>query len=342
LYGVDESGGLPTGAHGVPVSNFDDLRLRLQNTARSNLDPRLPAIDIVSIPGFANGMVVLVRVHESWRAPHMVTFKELGKFYIRGNGQRHEMDVTELRGAFVGSEGLRERIRALRDGRLGKIVSGQSPMRSFAAPTFAVHVLPVGGAFSDTDVDARRIDTNWMLLNREGEVPPLVYPPQERPNLDGLLIYSPDYDDHVGGSLSYIQVFRNGGVEFVGALYDFKDGQPVPATLPPGDFVEAQILDAVGNAQNFRKTMALVGPIVISVALLRVDSLSFGAARSFAFGRGHTFDRDVVVLPDVLLDDDADMHSHLRVIFDALWQAAGWKGSPSYAPDGSYTRKRIR
>ena len=36
------------------------------------------------------------------------------------------------------------------------------------------------------------------------------------------------------------------------------------------------------------------------------------------------------------------VHSTLRVIFDALWQAAGSKGSPNYAEDGSYTRKRVR
>lgn len=343
LYGVETTGGIPTVARGLAVSNFDELRLRLQSTTHSNLDPRLPAVDIVAVPGFPDGSVVLVRSYQSWRAPHMVTFKGLGKFYVRGNGQRHEMDVTELRAAFVGSEAVRDRIRAFRDGRFAQVISGQSAMKTFASPTVVVHVLPVGGAFTSTDLDARRIDANWMLLNREGELFQLVYSAVERPNLDGLLIYSPDYEERTGGSPSYIQVFRNGGVEFVEALYCFKDHQLVPATWINGDQAEAQILDIIGNARSFRHTMGLAGPVVVSVALVRVNGLPFGTERLFMqFGRGRTFDREVVVLPDVLLDDDADLHTTLRVIFDSLWQAAGSQGSPSYAPDGSYTRKRIR
>lgn len=343
LYGVEEAGGVPTVARGVTLSNFDELRRRLQSTVDSNLDPRLPAVDIVEVSGFPDGSVVLVRVYQSWRAPHMVTFKGLGKFYVRGNGQRHEMDVTELRAAFVGSEGLRERIRAFRDGRFAHVVSGQSPMRTFLAPAVVVHVLPVGGGFTSADLDPRRIDSNWMLLNREGEAFELVRSPVERPNLDGLLIYSPSYDERVGGSPSYIQVFRNGGAEFVVALCGFKDGGLVPATWINGPETEAQILDIVGNARSFRQAMGLAGPVVVSVALLRVNGLPFGTERLvMQFGRGRTFDRDVVVLPDVLLDVDADLHSTLRVVFDALWQAAGSHGSTSYAADGSYTRKRIR
>jgi predicted HTH transcriptional regulator len=74
LYGIEESGGVPTSAPGVLISNFDELRLQLQNSLRSNLDPRLPAVDVEQISGFPNGSVLLVRVHQSWRAPHMVRY----------------------------------------------------------------------------------------------------------------------------------------------------------------------------------------------------------------------------------------------------------------------------
>ena len=341
LYGIEENAGLPTAAPGVSVPNFDELRLRLQNTIQSNVDPRLPLVDVVHVPGFTDGFVVIIRVHQSWRGPHMVTFKGLGKFYVRGSGQRHEMDVTELRAAFVGSEALSQRIRTFRDGRLATVLSGQSSIGTFAAPTFVTHVLPVGGAFDRHDVDPRGIGSKWLALNREGMCPAIVYSPADRPNLDGLLIYSANHRERFGASPSYIQVFRNGGIEFAEALYIYKDDKMLPPPWIEGNAAEAQILDLVQNARNFRREIGLVGAALVSVALIRANGMKFGTER-LTFQIGRTFDRDVVVLPDILMEDDADVHSTLRVIFDALWQAAGSKGSPNYAEDGSYTRKRVR
>src|SRR5688500_2218946 len=71
LYGVDERDGVPTAAPGATIPNFDELRLRLQSSLHSNLDPRLPAVDIEQVGGFSNGSVLIVRAYQSWRAPHM-------------------------------------------------------------------------------------------------------------------------------------------------------------------------------------------------------------------------------------------------------------------------------
>jgi hypothetical protein len=115
----------------------------------------------------------------------------------------------------------------------------------------------------------------------------------------------------------------------------------LPAPWIEGNAAEAQIIDVVQNARYFRREMGLAGAVLLSVALVRVNGMKFGTER-LTLQIGRTFDRDVVVLPDVLMEDDADVHSTLRVIFDALWQAAGSNGSPNYAEDGSYTQKRVR
>jgi hypothetical protein len=251
------------------------------------------------------------------------------------------MDVTDLRSAFLGAESLNQRIRNFRDGRLGQVLSGESPISTFSAPTFIAHVLPVGLAFASTDLDPRRIDSKWMILNREGELFELVYGVAERPNLDGLLLYSPNYDERFHASPSYIQIFRNGGIEFAQAHYTFEGDQIVAARSINGDHTEAQLLDEVQNARNFRREMGIGGPMILSVALLRVRGLRFGVER-LRFPTGRSFDRDVVILPDVLIEEDSDLHSSMRPVFDSLWQAAGSKGSPSYTPEGLYSRKKIR
>ncbi len=342
-YGIEEAGGVPTAAPGVAITDYDDLRLRLQNTLHSNLDPRLPAVEIEQISGFPDGVVLIVRAHQSWRAPHMVTFKGLSKFYVRGNGQRHEMDVTELRSAFVGSEAVAQRIREFRDGRLARVISGQSAMGTLPLPTTIVHLLPIGTAFSNTDLDPRQIASEWMLLNRERELFQLVFSPSARPNLDGLLIHSPYYEQQNGLSPSYIQVFRNAGVEFAEGHY-YND-EIAPMTSLNGVHAEAQILDIVRNTQEFRRSLGITGPALLSVAILRANGLAIEKGGGWGgLLTAHKFDRDTVLLPDILLDDDsyAELPRALRPVFDSFWQAAGFTGSSSYDEGGAYVRPRIR
>ena len=55
---------------------------------------------------------------------------------------------------------------------------------------------------------------------------------------------------------------------------------------------------------------------------------------------GTIIPRDVVLLPDIVVDgDDTDVPRALRPTFDALWQALGYDRSPSYGADGAWTGK---
>ena len=46
-------------------------------------------------------------------------------------------------------------------------------------------------------------------------------------------------------------------------------------------------------------------------------------------------DRDMVVLPEVMCETfEWDRLRAMRPVLDALWQASGQDGSPSYTPDG--------
>jgi hypothetical protein len=343
LYGIEEDGGAPISAPGISITNFDEVRLRLQSTLQSNLDPRLPAIDIEHIAGFSEGSVVLVRAHQSWRAPHMITFKGLSKFYVRGNGQRHEMDVVDLRAAFVGSEALADRIRSFRDGRIARILSGQSPLKSFVAPTVIFHVIPIDSSFNRADLDVRQIGTHASDLNRRGENPELVYTAAHRPNLDGLLVVSTSYEQHFGFSPNYIQVFRNGGVEFVETHY--RQGSAVlnPLTSIDGRDAETQLLNHAQNAFLFRKQVGLSGPVLLSLTLLHVNGVDIMLTWGRPSFDQRSFDRDTVVLNESVVDEEpSDVATPLRTIFDSMWQAAGHQGSYSYDNNGVYIPMRRR
>jgi hypothetical protein len=344
LYGIEENAGVPVAAHGVAITNFDALRLQLQNSLRSNLDPRLPAFDIEQVPGFPNGSVMVVRVYQSWRSPHMVTFRGLAKFYVRAAGQLHEMDVTELRAAFVGSEAIAERIRSFRDGRIAELLAGRSAIRDLAAPTTMLHILPIAGAFARADVDPRNVADQWRMLNvPRTTILEFVHSPSARPNLDGLLITSPRYELLCGRSPSFIQVFRNGGIEFAECHVNEVAGDLVPSKTLRRDDVEDHVFDPVVNGATFRAALGHTGPVVISLAMLRARDIDIVSASGMPYRTPRRFDRDVVVLPEVLIEDiTPDITGCLRPLLDGLWQAAGFTGSDSYNEEGRYIRKPTR
>lgn len=346
LYGIIEDRGVPTAATGVKCDDFDGIKLRLQNILESNLNPRLPSYSIARVDGFVDGPVVIIRVESSWRAPHMVTANGTRRFYVRRDGQKAEMDVTDLRTAFVGSEAVAERVRAFRDDRVTRILGGRSPMALAPLPTTVLHILPVGAAFLNADLDPRRCTDVWRKLNVDGDHLEFVYSPNARPNLDGLLVTSPNYEERFSSSPTYTQVFRNGGVEFTAGHVDYRDMtnslKPVPYLH--GEGIEMFVIDMCRNVREFREAMGLGGPVILMLSLVRVAQLPLAKgdpARAMLIGK-RRFDRDVVLLPELVLESFEHLPEQVRPVLDAMWQSAGYMQSDSYDSAGKYVRPRER
>ncbi|MBV8896752.1 MAG: ATP-binding protein [Acidobacteriaceae bacterium] len=323
IFGVEESSGVPSHVPGVHVENFDELRLRLQNLIREAIDPVIPQVEIVAVDGFERGPVVIVRVHQSWQAPHMVTYKRWSRFFMRDAGQRHQMDTQELRAAFVAGETLERRIRAFRDERVELVRTGRSPVRLFPHAKFVLHLLPMGPAFASSRLDPRVLRPHvTVLLSND-----LVYSGNINFNLDGVLIRSSGNRDDTTDA--YIQVFRNGGVE---AASTFSVTSEPPSAVY-GGLLEKAIVSFSHAVLQFRRAAAIEGPVAGSLALLGVRDLPLIASRPEL---RRTFDRDVLVLPDVVLPESEPVWRPLRFLLDIVWQAAGYSASPYYQEDGAW------
>lgn len=341
LYGVSEDAGRPKAAPGIDVKDFDSLRLQWQNSIRAAIAPRVPAFEIREIVGFANGSVIVLRIHPSWTLPHMVTLGGRSKFYVRAAGQKREMDVQELRAAFLGSEAVADRIRAFRDARLGKILAGDTPIGTWPFLAFAIHVLPIGAAFATADLDPRTIGDEWMILNRSpAELPEIVFAAAKRSNLDGLLVYSEWFTERYKKTPSYIQIFRNGGVEFVWFLYDAMREKPEALRELDGVDMEWRLVNSVTDAIEFRARLNRPLPVVVMASVVRARGVELvgGLRRPVAVRRA--FDRDVVVVPELIMDNDLNIANQLRAVIDVVWQSAGFGGSPHYDDKGQWKQPR--
>lgn len=97
IIGVEaKNDGVAVAVPGVPLTNLDQDELRLENWIRDCIEPRLPHYDIRSIPANDPGKyVIIVRVPQSWLAPHRVTYKGHDKFYGRNSAGKYPLDVSE-------------------------------------------------------------------------------------------------------------------------------------------------------------------------------------------------------------------------------------------------------
>lgn len=342
LFGVREkrdgngkTTGIPESVPGLAGTNIDAEIRRLENVIRDGIKPRIAGVRLRAVEGFASGPVLLVRIPKSYASPHMVTFQDHSRFYSRNSSGKYPLDVGEIRAAFALSESLPERIRTFRNERIARIVADETPVP--LPPNhirFVLHVLPVTGFSPATLIDIAHVTRNPNALR------PLAWDSggDNRFNLDGYLAFVSF--NNSSECVLYTQLFRNGAIEAV-------EGGQCPISDKPGTSLrfgcyEKYLIEGLGGYLRLLQDLELRPPAIVLLALLGVKGCTFitETGRSQAhhpLNRHRFIDRDVLLLPDVLVDDYGQpVETVLKPIFDAAWQSAGWPGSPNYNKEGHW------
>lgn len=339
LYGVvaerdssNNTTGAPESTPGLAI-NCDTERLRLESIIRNGIAPRIPGVEIRCIDGFAVGPVIAVHIPRSFAAPHMVTLHGTSRFYSRTSAGKQLLDVGEIRGAFAASEAIPQTIRRFREERLGRILSGDTPVpMEEGAAKLVVHLYPLSATRPGAAVN----------LTKTPELEGVLWPPNRpgynvRYNLDGLLSFGANPPCR-----GYVQVFRNGSIEAVSSRTAY------PATTEggqgqiPSPAFESTLADML---TLYRRAFSLLGvepPVSLMVSLLGVKGFRIMTTDGWGFPVDtYPIERDVLALPDILLEElDSDPQTVLRPIYDMAWQASGLSGCPHYDVDGNWINRR--
>jgi hypothetical protein len=208
VLGMTEAHGVPTGFAPLNI-NLEAERLRLEQMARSGLEPRIASLQMRGIALQQGGTALIIRVHRSYNRPHRVIFGGRNRFWARSSAGKHEPNVEELRQLFNAAPQLADRIRAFRMERIDKILAGGTPIAMPNSPLIVMQLVP----YSAFDV-GRMLDLA-DLHQRAMSFPPLgrQSPSNWLVNLDGLLTTSPTVAG--GYHHAYAQIFRSGAVESV-------------------------------------------------------------------------------------------------------------------------------
>lgn len=326
IYGVNEDGE-GRAAEIVPqAGNMDEETRRVQDVLMNGIEPRVPGLQVVPIP-VAGGFVLAVRVPQSWAGPHRV--KSNNAFYLRENGRKRTLDVPEIRGLFLRSAQQAQRVRDFRTERLSQILADGAPHRLVHGALLVGHFVPTQAALGEVAVDP-------VPYMRDRRLPVLSTTiPGARINADGALVVR---NPRPEGTYGYSQLFRNGYFETVKVL-----------AVPPGE------LAALGSIAYEREFIALVRTLraeythlgvgiemTCMVSLLRANRAELGLNRweyNLEDHQGY-FDRETLVLPDVLLPAELTEEQALRPVFDLMWQSAGIERSFNYDEAGNWLPAR--
>jgi hypothetical protein len=334
LFGLREkrdSKGRKTGTpeyKGLENISVDEQKLRLEHIILNGVEPRIPAIQIKAVEGFDNGPVLVVRIPQSWAAPHMA--RHNNRFYSRTSSGKYPLDVHEIRAAFALSEALPQRIREFRADRLGKIVAGETPRRLHEGAKTVLHIIPV----SSFDV-RRQHDLSLVAENSSKLCPIYASGWNSRYNFDGYLTYRDAGEPAL--ALTYAQMFQNAAIEAVDTiLLRERDGKRI---IPSGVY-ERELLTSCRTYLGLQKELGVDPPLFIMLALVGVSGYSMALPPRLFVWDQVPIDRDTLMIPEVLVEDfSAEYAEVMRPMFYAIWNACGFERSLNYDKDHKWVGK---
>ena len=263
VFGITESAGLPTDIPGVQIGDTDREKLRFDSIIRDGLSPRIR--HSTKVVPLANGRYVLIiRSEHSWYGPHRVIFKGDSRFFGRTTNGKYELDVTDLRNAFLFANTVIEKISALRAERVIALENGQALAPLAEGPKLVIHCMALEsfGAKPPYDVlaldgitpmDAKSLSSWGPHINFEGKIIIASVPP----------------------SVAYTQIYRNGVIEAVrvGVLSNSQS----PELIPSLAYEEAVVTYLPQCFQIMRK-LGCSPPVLVGISLIGVRGLKLWGA----------------------------------------------------------------
>lgn len=339
VYGITEDDGVPVAIAPLDITP-DAERLRWEQVIRGGIDPRTPGLRVREIE-VDGGYVLLFRIPRSWTGPHAVTFRGSFRFFSRTSAGKYPLDVGELRSAFLAGTALGEQIKNFRADRLGPIMAGDEPIPLPPHGKIVVHLIPLEAFTSQQPLELGAVEGSGLFT-------PIFRPGRgvhTRWNIDGYLTYDTDRDERQ--VIAYSQLFRNGIFEGVDATtIQPRDDPNWGGPMVYANWIEAHLNSGMANPLAVLDMIGVQPPLVVTVSIVGARNylvISNDPLRETSGGGRHLIDREVLMLPDVLVEEypaAADIPRLMRPIVDAWWQAGGWWGSPDYDADGNWQRPR--
>lgn len=332
VIGVDEEQGIASAV--TPVAGNPDTELqRLEQMARTALEPRVVGMQMRAVPIAAGGSVFVIRVPRSWNPPHRVSYQNSNRFYLRSSAGAHEASVEELRAIFANGADMRGRMIAYINERTQKIADNEAivplAVGEGTEGKLALHVLPFSAFACGEQIDVAAAEGLSVMLH------PLGANGAARINFDGLLSVRGGEVPH-----GYTQVFRNGIIEATKVRITAAHQQGW--RIPSRSFVEP-VFQRLPSYVRALQSLGVPPPFGISLTLMDVMGSFVGINDVWGYDDQHTIDWPILALPMQVIPDfgsDSSYRTAIKPAIDALWNAVGLPSAAAflanYNEDGAW------
>jgi hypothetical protein len=332
IYGMKEESGVPTILNGLTIDDVDAEKLRIESSIRDGIDPRIPGIQTNAVRLRESTTTIVLRIPKSWISPHMVKFKGASRFFSRASNGKFQLDVHQIRSAFLMRENTADRIRDFHADRISRIIGGRAVFPLPEVAKVVLHIIPVTAFDPAFAIDIKQIrhinQTDLVNICRL----PSGYLSDGRFNLDGFVRFR--LKSNLPIAYGYIQLFRNGVMEMVDAEFLVRLEGKLCFDIA---LFESEFINCLPSYISVLDRMGVSPPVYVLLVLSSVrDYEAYAGNRSHRLEK-RAIDREMLLMPEVLIENfTCDFGRELRPAFDALCQAAGWEGSPNYDETGTW------
>jgi len=318
--------GIPESIIGLAGSNLPAERERLESIIRDGIKPRIPNVQTIEREIDGHGSVLVLRVARSWVKPHMVTYRGTSRFYSRHSTGKYQLDVQEIGRAFAEQRSLGEQLRAWRNDRVTKTLADEGPIQLDGFSSLLVHFVPASALAGPHAAGTWSVPHDVKVTVRPSS---LWHSTSFRYNADGFVVFSLKGER---GSFSYVQLFRNGCLEYGdGYILNVGNERGRPGDIPSIAF-EQKLVETFANGVSTLTRLGIEDPIYFSCTLLGVKDSRLSRDNIPFYGDEiqHRFDRQVIQSPDLEIDrnEPSPYRSVLLPTVDSIWQANGYEETP--------------
>jgi hypothetical protein len=261
IFGIEDADGVAAGLPGVVIGNVDDEILRLEQIIRTNVDPRLIGVRTHYVPFAAGSGALVIRVPPGLQPPHRVTYRNSGKFYSRTSRGKYELDVHELRHAFVEANQLPVRFRQLHAEGIERARGLDMPFAIMDDPTAVISTIPLSLFRDEREIP---ITGDHALV----PIKPNAYSSIDM--MEGVMLHTPIKAD-TGRVRSFAITYRTGRTDVawtIGGVRQNNQGQDMKLVFAPS--FEEGLIDATRATQARLQQFGVEGPWVIYASVYGV------------------------------------------------------------------------
>mgnify|MGYP001489259615 CR=1 FL=1 len=325
FIGIDEKDGII----GIHEKNIDQFKNRIECMLNDSIKPRIVfRLKEVHIPNNPDKYVIVIQILKTLYSPHILEYKGQKKFYIRGETGVSEMDINQIKNAFLQSNFEQHRINDFIINRFSEIIINNTPIKLKDKPKVILHLIPLDYFNSSTSIDLESKNTTEefrKIFYRQSTFDKFF-------NYHGIVFYQESPYQY----REYIHLFRNGCVEIVNsAIIDSANIIDEKKCISSENLL-LYIYHAIYHMRDFLYAIKINPPFVLHLNLFGVKDHYLAPENFYSICTNPNFMQKLnhLSFKEMYIEDkDENLAQIFKPWFDHIFQSFGYASCSNYTSD---------